>query len=869
MKKFKFLFPLLGAVLLVSACGGTGGSQLTFDAAEFKSITVEYDGNEHVLGEVTGAPEGTDIAYSGREPRVEVGSYPATATLNKEGYKEKQLSATLTIKALQFTDAVFEPLNVTYDGRPHILGEVKGAPEGTNISYSGREQHTDVGSYPATATLTKEHYDMKQLPATLNILPAELVGLTYEGKTVKYDGADHINDVKLLGVLPDGSETKVTVKNADGKEVASAIALGTYYYTAVVTNKNYKTATFSATLIIRGEQTDMPVFAASDGTIYFANGLDHGYVYSLSSSNTLTRLDYSSPKEFNRASSSSALFISGSVWLNSVKEVKGGEASVLYSDSNIDDFVKYSDKVYYYSSNALTAAKSGIYKVDATVSDSEPVVTRVFEGKSDNLAIYNNSLYFTNGNDGNKLYKMSLPSSAPTLVLNEKVHEYVIEGGKLYCTVNGALNDYIGYIDLASGATAPTKLTNSAGEYLRVKGGYLYYHYTDLFGSVDPTKLGVWKLNISTKEETQLIASSQVNGFDLDASGNIVYTDANDLHLYRLNQTSMEKTDLLAGFVAPEVTPLNTGGRTIAYNNKVYFLNMYAGKTLYEYDESTGVSRQMTANKVADFYIYNGVLYFNQVTMLANNDVYSVDLKVSSEAVKLTSNDMRDMVSDGQYLYGVHYNWAGAAGGIARLKLDSEEEEYVKFSEVNGAKNLIIRDGKLYFIDCASLQDNGNINYYSLSDITPTSEKMTATNLSKNIKNVKQFLFDGDDIFYLYNGTIDNSVRRTSFSTLEAGVSIASSKTNPNEMILQGEYVYYYSFAETAQSSAGFYKVRKDATKDGSQEKILGYNSTYYGSGFAMVGSNLYFLNYIPKLTLGNAHTYRLNVQSGAVTKID
>ena len=882
MKKIKvFLVAIVTALLLFAGCAASPSSTqtppqdpppqdglLNFTGVTWTSVTVDYDGQPHILGEVTGAPEGTEIDYNNtRVAHTDAGTYTATATLTKENYNTKVLNATLTIKPLEFTGVTFASKNVDYSGQPQILDEVTGAPEGTVIDYKNtRVAHTDVGSYAATATLTKENYNTKILNATLNINPIEFGDLAYDSASVKYDGNDHINDIQLIGFQPEGTTTAQTVRDSNGQKVTTAIAVGTYYYTMEVTNKNYKKATFNATLTITAARTNTPVFASGDGTIYFANGLDKGYVYSLSSTNQLNRIDYSTPKEFNRSSSTSALFISGSVFLNSVKEVKSGSSEVLYTDGNIDDFVKYSDTVYYYSSNSLTAAKSGIYKVVTNAND-EPTVTKVFSGKSDNLAIHGGNLYFTNGNDKNYLYKMDLSTYTPSLVLSEKVHEYVIDNNKLYCTVNGLLNDYIGYIDLTSSSTQPVKLTNSAGEYLRIKNGYLYYSYSDLFAYVDATKLGIWKVNLTSKDETQVLASPSVNSFDLDVNGNIVYIDANDLHLYRYNVSNSTKSDLLSGFVAPETTPLNTGGRTIAYGSKVYYLNMYAGKTLYAYDEATQTNSQMTTDKVADFYIYGDVMYFNQVTMFTNNDLYCINLKWGGEAVKISSNDVRDMVSDGEYLYAVHHNWLGAAGGISRMKLDGTE--YVKFSEVNGAKNLTIKDGRLYFINCAASQDNGNIEYLDLSAVTSATADLKSTNLSKNIKNVKQFIFDGNDIFYLYNGTINNSVRRTSFTSLDEGVEIASKATNPNEMIISGNYVYYYSYAATAKDKAGFYKVAKNATKDETYELIAGYDSTYYGSDFAITSSgNLYFLNYIPKLTLGNAHTYQLKLADGTITKI-
>lgn len=816
-KKLLFLVPALLGMFLTACGGGGGGSTTPSD------------------------PGGISEPGGGSEP----------------GGETKQ----------DFTGVAFESASYVYDGQAHILAEVTGAPTGTNITYTGRNEYTNVGSYNASAKLVKEGYNDKTLNATLTITPATFTGYTYESKSVKYDGAEHINDIQLVGTLPQGTTTTETVKNSNNETVTSAIEVGTYTYTCVLTNSNYTTLTLNATLTIKAQKKDMPVFVASDSTVYFANGLHNGYLYSLSGGE-LKLIDYSSPKEFNKYNSSSALFIAGSTLLNSVKQVSGGSASVLYTDSNIDDFVKQSDTVYYYSSNALKAAKSGIYKVDATDSNNEPVVTRVFEGKSDNLAIYGGNLYFTNGNDHNYLYKMNLSSGVTSLVMSEKVHEFTINSNKLYCTVNGLSNDYIGYLDLSGSATEPTKLTNAAGEFLSVKNGYLYYNYTDLFSAIDDSVKGVWRISTSGGEPEQLLANDGVNGFDVESSTSLVYVDSTNLHLYRYNTSTKAKTDLLDGFVAPESTPLNTGGQTISLGTKTYYLNMYAGKTLYCYDESSKKSSQLTTNKVEDFYIYNGIMYFNQVTMLTNNDLYAVSLTMGGEAEKLNSNDVRNMVSDGTYLYATHYNWAGAAGGMSRMRLDGSE--YVKFSEVNGAKNLTVKDGKLYFINCGTGQDNGYIEYVTLSDITSTTEELSGTRLSNNIKNVKQFAFDGNNIFYIYNGTIENSVRRTDFTSLGEGTKLASSKTNPNEILLNGNYVYYYSYAATATSSAGFYRVSKTATGDGTQELLVGYDSKYYGSNLSISDAgNLYFLNYIPKLVLGDAHFYQIKLSTKAVTKIN
>ena len=878
----KRLLPLL-TFLVLTSCGGSGGGgessskNKEFSNVTFESISVPYDGQSHILEEVKGAPEGTKITYEGREAYIDVGSYNATATLVKDDYKTKTLNATLEITPLEFkANLLFEDVSVVYDGQDHyndikLVGEI---PEGAETKITVKNSSgnivttaIDAGTYEYTAEISKKNYKSLFLNATLTINSRDYSDFTYDDVTVRYDGQDHINDVKLVGFQPEGTTVKQTVKDSNGNVVTSAVQVGTYTYEIEITNPNFETKTLTATLTILAKKDDMPVFIGKDGTIYFANGLDKNHLYSYSTDKGLTRLDFSSPKQFIK-NSTNALFISGSKFLNSVKELVDGSIKVIYSASNISDFVKYNENIYYYSSNSLTSSHSGIYKVDATNADEEPIVTKIFEGKTDHLVLYKENLFFTNASDNDYIYKINLSSNKSSLVLSEKVHEFLLDSNKLYCCVDDTLNDYIGYLDLSSSSTTPIKLTNAAGEYLTIKNNKLYFNYSDLFGIIDDSKYGIWSINLSTEKVTQELASKNVNGFDVLEDGTIYFIDTLTLHLNKLVSGTETIVDLLSGFTPKEDTPINLGGKTVSYGNRIYYLNMYAGKTLYVYDESSKTSFQLTPNKVVDFFIYGDYIYFNSVTMLTNNDLYAVNIKLGSEAQKISTNDVRESICDGTYIYSTHYNWAGLAGGLSRMKMDGSE--YVKFSNINGAKNLTIKDGKLYFINCATGQDNGNIEYISISDINSSSEDLESTNLSKKIKNVKQFIFENENIYYLYNGTINNSVRRTDFNSLEEGTEIASKKTNPTEMIINGDYIYYYSYPSTSIDSAGFYKVNKSATEDGTQELLVACNSTYYGTSLAISSSNnLYFLNYIPKLVLGNAHFYQLNLSNNVISKIN
>ena len=229
-KKLLFLIPALFGLFIASCGGGSGGSS---------------SGGDTPGGDTPGG----DTPGGGGEP-----------------FKK------------DFTDVFFDSATYTYDGASHILAEVRGAPENTTITYTGRNEYTNVGTYNATAKLVKSGYNDKTLSATLTINKADFSGLKYESKTVTYDGKEHISDIQLVGVLPANSTTKETITDSDGTAVTSAIEVGTYKHPVSISNSNFNSLTLTATLTIKAQKKDMPVFVANDGNVYFANGLHNSYL---------------------------------------------------------------------------------------------------------------------------------------------------------------------------------------------------------------------------------------------------------------------------------------------------------------------------------------------------------------------------------------------------------------------------------------------------------------------------------------------------------------------------------------------------------------------------------------------------------------
>lgn len=146
---------------------------------------------------------------------------------------------------------------VVYDGEPHILDEVTGVPEGTTISYKGRQEYTDAGTYEASATLSKQGYNTLTLTATLTITPASFSGISFEDRTLVYDGLEHTLTCKNV---PEGAS--VSYESNVGKDV------GVYEAKAVITATNYDTLTLTAKLTITAFDPEVhlgtkPIFSES------------------------------------------------------------------------------------------------------------------------------------------------------------------------------------------------------------------------------------------------------------------------------------------------------------------------------------------------------------------------------------------------------------------------------------------------------------------------------------------------------------------------------------------------------------------------------------------------------------------------------
>lgn len=153
MKKALRVMIICMLCIIIGACfvacgdntmqGGGSARLLDFVGLRFEGETFEYDGTEHRI-EVKGAPADATIVYKNNAV-TEVGEYTATATVSKEGYNSKTLSAKIVVmpsaKLLVSARALAKNDRLqNYDFYLNLAGtvDVLGITETANANYDGK-----------------------------------------------------------------------------------------------------------------------------------------------------------------------------------------------------------------------------------------------------------------------------------------------------------------------------------------------------------------------------------------------------------------------------------------------------------------------------------------------------------------------------------------------------------------------------------------------------------------------------------------------------------------------------------------------------------------------------------------------------------
>ena len=141
------------------------------EGLNFYSKEITYDGQPHSL-EVSGLDSSMTVTYSQKDI-VNAGEYQISATVSKEGYKDKILTAMLKINKALIDGIKFENKDFPYDGKSHTI-LVENIDDSYSVTYSSNNIQTKPGTYEIIATISKDNFEDKILKAILTITKVDL-----------------------------------------------------------------------------------------------------------------------------------------------------------------------------------------------------------------------------------------------------------------------------------------------------------------------------------------------------------------------------------------------------------------------------------------------------------------------------------------------------------------------------------------------------------------------------------------------------------------------------------------------------------------------------------------------------------------------
>lgn len=846
--------------------GDSGNTDLAFTDVYFRDVTVDYDGNPHILAEVEGAPEGTTIVYTGRESRTDAGTYTATATLSKDGYTTKELTAKLVIRKIDYdmSQAKWDYSDAfTYDGSEKTV-TVSGLPEGVTVSSYAENAKTDAGTYSAKVNFSYDtvNYNQPTLPdCSWTINKAVFNNVQFKGVEVDYDGNPHT--ITVTGNIPSTASISYS-SDVDGIE-NTATEIGEYNITATVTDKNFETKQLSAKLVIKVVD-DERALLVSGNTLFFQNAKDENKLYAYNfTNNKLIKVSNGNAVNMVADGNNRIAFVSKSL-LSAIRTAAyDEETDKVSNDLLISKNARYiqreSNNIYYYVVNGLTKDKSGIFKVDFSTQD--PTVTCLSVGKAKDLQLYGSTLYFADGNNDYKLSSVNTTAENQTrnLVLDEKISNLVVHNGVLYFTVNHLLGNYIARYTISSGVVR--KLTQDAGIDLTVVGSDLYYVNVDKFTTAVVGN-GIYKVNANPATDNHAIGTKVIDGGEygvcsLTAKGtDLIYYDCDGYKLIRYSTGNQSKVDLLDGFVKPEdPTPLSTGSQVEYKDGIIYYLDIWDGKTLHSYNTVTKENRALTSVKVDNFAIVGDYIYLNTVSFGVNNDTYRIYLKTNDEPLLINTYDSVELVSDGTYIYYVERNAAGVATAIHKANMDGTDDTVI-FEYA--ADNLVLYEGTLYF--CAKPTAVQTI--MKIENVAKVTSAQPKTPVNDKYACDVFTICDGV-IFFRQNYSIGYQNHRLARMNIDGTgyTEMVTSQTDPMEIIVKDGYVYYANAAATANDYC-LYKIAVNG-KEGDQVALT---SGKYVTAICITGDKAYFVDYYTAGALGDSHLYEVSLDGTGLTKI-
>ena len=786
------------------------GKEIT--GVTFTDKTVTYNGSEQSLLIEGELPQGVTVTYQNNKA-TDVGEYTATATLSGTGYQTLTLRATLIIKKIEITGVTFESTVFDYDGYQHevlVRGEI---PQGVEVVLTN-DKATDAGEYEATAVLQGKNYLTKTMRATLTIRPAEM-NVSLSDKTVEYDTQP--KSLALTGTLPVGAIVTITY---NGEAVSEVTEVGEYWVVMEIRCKNYVTKTLNAKLTIKGSEEAL-ASTVFQGKVYFQNNLDSNALYCYSNGQ-LQKIGNDVAVAFAEAGNT-LYYIKRGLLSSAICKLTTDGPEVLLSGVQAKYLVSDGTFLYFGVGNLVDSkAQNGVYRFQPG-SNEDPV--RLVQAKVKGMVYCNGSIWFINGDDGDKLYRADPNGSATAQVVTEqKVTEVVSDGNVLYYNKGNLLGR--GIYRYSPSTQEEYCLSIDNGAYLTCLEEYVYYINQDLLTSTIFGK-NICKTLANVMSDSSLsgeqLISAENNGFSsLTTDGTyLYYYKLNDKHLYRAAKNGEDETDLMQGFVAPDNASLtvNNFQHTQEHQGEIYFINSRDGNSLWKYQPQTGVKVCVVAGAVSDFGFYGNDLYYSGY-VLTNFALWKVDLR-DGETEKVLSNRADRLLIDHNTLY---YIKVGSAYNEHLMKLDLST---LSVGEIKPEGTLLSKDPNLH-VSC--LQKVGDRLYYCSNKLIGGRKlcyyDLTTQEVKESSIKAEMFVSDGTYLYYY-----DSSAKALKRCALDfASVETIKPSMEINELMYESGKLFFSCTGEFA----GIYSY--DITT--KQVKQL---HNVAASGMLLAGERLYF----------------------------
>ncbi len=749
-----------------------------------------------------------------------------------------------TTQLQTITGVSFAGATHSYDGQQKEITVSGTLPAGVSVAYTNNKG-TDAGTYNATAVLSGEGYQTLTLNATLKINKISFGTITFNGGSFEYDEQNH--SITVTGNIP-GDATVTYSGGEDGRNGATNV--GEYTINVTVAHKNYNTYTGSAVLKITSKVEPLSV-SFFNGDIYFQNSLDKNYMYSYDGSE-IARVSRDNPVSMITVGSK-MYYISKGILSSGIYSYNPttGKTECL-AEVSANSLISDGTYLYYNVNSLLNSENNGIYRIkisDIENGDNDVVAGKVTSVKSDSMTVTDGYIYFANKNDGGKLYAVSASASnaTPVKVYDYKVSELINDGEKIYFVRHKLTGNCIYSINVDGGlhtlvddeSNKVVKITMSNGKYLTLIGDYVYFLNTDMvtsniFGD------GIYKakkdgsgwvgdaLNLLVGA-TKVVDGTNDNIFGLATDGDaLYYYRASTKHLYQYDISSQSETDLMNGFVPPVYQQAITTyyEKAQVYNGEIYYINMLDGGKLYRYNPTTQSDIRITNLTVADFAIYDGVLYYSTVRLMVNFDLYRMNLVTGEPEVISTEKCKNFLVTNGK----LYYNNFSGSNTLNSIDLETLAITVVFDDESVDDYDLTLYDGKLYFVA------DGRLYSYSFAN-------QTAAVVNNNLKPNEYIIYNGT-ILMMNDGLTKNSMTVYDIATdtvTDLG-SIGLTGDLRGMFVYNGQiYCYRNNLLGNDAEDAGLYKIVKNGTQYTAQ--LVDAVDGYYMCESMVIGNKVYFMD--------------------------